>query len=260
MVPSSFVERVEVIDPNMTSPDEPVIGNHGSSDTTEQDTVSAEVVGEGGRRGVEQPGVHTDTHDGGNVSTSSDVDVSGEKSGQVTSSRDRVGSDIEEQLNIDEASTDLSGSARLQQERGTKAVAQGEETYEGESRSSFRRWVDIQHSVHDMHNIPDLLTELGSGCRSDTDTEERGNDETHGQGDDLWPDSGTGGLRPGSEIRRVGNYLISFELLKSRNERTQSEHVVEARRNGDQHLPSESAAFESGWLPKDGSHTSGSSD
>ena len=102
----------------MTSPDEPVIGNHRSCNTTEQDTISTEVVGEGGRRSVEQPGVHTDTHDGGNVSTSSDVDVSGEKSGQVTSSRDRVGSDVEEQLNIDEASTDLSGSARLQQEDG----------------------------------------------------------------------------------------------------------------------------------------------
>jgi len=114
----------------MTSPDEPVIGNHRSGNTTEQDTVSTEVVGEGGGGGVEQPGVHTDTHDGGNVSTSSDVDVSGEKSGQVTSSRDRVGSDVEEQLNIDEASTDLSGQlgySKRTGERGIKAVAQGEE-------------------------------------------------------------------------------------------------------------------------------------
>jgi hypothetical protein len=47
MVPSSFIKRVEVIDPNMTSPDEPVIGDHRSSDTTKQDTVSAEVIGEG---------------------------------------------------------------------------------------------------------------------------------------------------------------------------------------------------------------------
>jgi hypothetical protein len=87
----------------VTSPDKPVIGNHGSGDTTEQDTVGAEVVGKGSGRGVEQPGVHTDTDDGGDVTTSSDVDVSGEKGGQVTSSRDRVGSDVEEQLNVDEA-------------------------------------------------------------------------------------------------------------------------------------------------------------
>ena len=95
----------------MTSPDEPVIGNHRSGDTTEQDTVSTEVVGEGGGRCVEQPGVHTDTDDGGDVTASSNVDVSREKGGQVTSSRDRVGGDVEEQLYIDEATTDLVGSA-----------------------------------------------------------------------------------------------------------------------------------------------------
>jgi hypothetical protein len=87
----------------VTSSDKPVIGNHGSGDTTEQDTVGAEVVGEGGGRGVKEPRVHTNTDDGGDVTTSSDVDVSGEKGGQVTSSRDRVGSDVEEQLNVDEA-------------------------------------------------------------------------------------------------------------------------------------------------------------
>jgi len=65
-----------------------------------------------------------------------------------------------------------------------------------------------------MHNIPDLITELRSGCRSDTDTEERGNDETHRQSDNLWPHSGTGGLGAGSEIRRVGDYLISVERLR----------------------------------------------
>ena len=65
-----------------------------------------------------------------------------------------------------------------------------------------------------MHNIPDLFTELGSGCRSDTDTEERGNDETHGQSDDLWPNSGTGGLGAGSEIRRVGDCLVSDGRLQ----------------------------------------------
>jgi len=111
MVPSSLIKRVEVIDPDMTSPDKPVIGNHRSGDTTEQDTVGTEVVGEGGGRCVEQPGVHADTDDGGDVTTSSNVDVSGEKSGQVTSSRDRVGRDVEEQLNVDEASADLGTSA-----------------------------------------------------------------------------------------------------------------------------------------------------
>jgi len=111
MVPSSLIKRVEIIDPDVTSPDEPVIGNHRPGDTTEQDTVGTEVVGEGGGRCVKQPGVHADTDNGGDVTTSSDVDVSGEKSGQVTSSRDRVGSDVEEQLNVDEASADLGTSA-----------------------------------------------------------------------------------------------------------------------------------------------------
>jgi len=41
---------------------------------------------------------------------------------------------------------------------------------------------------------------------------------------------------------------------------TKSEHVVEAGRDGDQHLPSEGTTLESGWLTKDGSDTSGSSD
>ena len=146
MVPSSLIKRVEIIDPDVTSPDEPVIGNHRSGDTTEQDTVSAEVVGEGGGRCVEQPGVHADTDDGGDVTTSSDVDVSGEKCSQVTSSRDRVGSDVEEQLYIDEATTDLVGSACCRPGRERQAARrgrQGEETYEGQSCSSFGRWVDI---------------------------------------------------------------------------------------------------------------------
>jgi hypothetical protein len=117
VVPSRFIKRVEVVDPDVTSSDEPVIGNHRSGDTTEQDTVSAEVVGEGGGRGVEEPGVHTDTDEGGNVTTSSDVDVSGEKGGQVTSSRDRVGSDVEEQLNIDEATANLTSQHALERGR-----------------------------------------------------------------------------------------------------------------------------------------------
>lgn len=111
VVPSSLIKRVEIIDPDVTSPDEPVIGNHRSRDTTEQYTVGTEIIGEGSGRGVEEPGVHTDTDDGGDVTTSSDVDVSGEKGGQVTSSRDRVGSDVEEQLNIDEATANLDRSA-----------------------------------------------------------------------------------------------------------------------------------------------------
>lgn len=139
MVPSSFVERVKVVDSDMTSPDEPVIGNHRSGNTTEQDTVSTEVIGEGGRRGVEQPGVHTDTHDGSNVSTSSDIDVSGEKSGQVTSGRDRVRSDVEEQLNIDEASTNLSGSARLQQDAKEERDQRG-----GTGERDLRRRVPLE--------------------------------------------------------------------------------------------------------------------
>jgi hypothetical protein len=126
VVPSSLIKRIEIINPNVTSPDKPVIGDHGSGDTTEQDTVSAEVVGEGGGRGVKEPGVHTDTDDGGDVTTSSDVDVSGEKGGQVTSSRDRVGSDVEEQLNIDEATANLKGvrtemGAEDREKRLTKA-------------------------------------------------------------------------------------------------------------------------------------------
>jgi hypothetical protein len=44
------------------------------------------------------------------------------------------------------------------------------------------------------------------------------------------------------------------------NERTQGKHVVEAGRDGDQHLPSEGASLESGGLTKDGSDTSSSSD
>lgn len=91
----------------MSPPDEPVVGDHGSSDATEQDTVGTEVVGEGRRRGVEKPGVHTDTDYGGDVTTSSDIDISGEEGGQVTSSRDRVGSDVQEELDIDEAQGDL---------------------------------------------------------------------------------------------------------------------------------------------------------
>ena len=35
VVPSSFVKRVEIIDPNVTSPDEPVICDHRSGDTTQ---------------------------------------------------------------------------------------------------------------------------------------------------------------------------------------------------------------------------------
>jgi hypothetical protein len=49
VVPSSLIKRIEIINPNVTSSDKPVIGNHGSGDTTEQDTVSAEVVGKGSR-------------------------------------------------------------------------------------------------------------------------------------------------------------------------------------------------------------------
>lgn len=107
VVPPGLVERVEIVDPDVTSPDEPVIGNHGSSDTTKQDPIGAEVVGESSRRGVEEPGVHTDTNDSGDVTTSSDVDVSWEKGSQVTSSRDRVGSDVEEKLDVDETTGDL---------------------------------------------------------------------------------------------------------------------------------------------------------
>lgn len=76
MVPSRLVGSIQVVDSDMTPSDKPVIGDHGSGDTAEQNTVGAEVVGESRRRGVEEPWVHADTDDGGDVASSSDVDVS----------------------------------------------------------------------------------------------------------------------------------------------------------------------------------------
>lgn len=76
IVPSTLLDRVEVVNPDVTSSDQPVVGDHGSSDTTEQNTVGTKVVGESGGGSVQEPRVHGDTDNGCNVTTSSDVDVS----------------------------------------------------------------------------------------------------------------------------------------------------------------------------------------
>lgn len=62
----------------------------------EKDTVSAEIGAERGGRCVEQPGVHTDTNNGGNVSAPANREVSREEGGEITTGRDRVGSDVEQ--------------------------------------------------------------------------------------------------------------------------------------------------------------------
>lgn len=56
-IPSLLIERVQVVDPVVASADDPVVGDHGSSDAGEEDTVCAEVVAECGGRLVQKPWV-----------------------------------------------------------------------------------------------------------------------------------------------------------------------------------------------------------
>lgn len=80
----------------MSSSNEPVVGDHWTRNTREKNTISAEISAEGGGRRVEQPGVHADTDDGGNVSTPANREVSREEGSQITAGRNRVGSNIEQ--------------------------------------------------------------------------------------------------------------------------------------------------------------------
>lgn len=70
-----------------------------------------------------------------------------EKGSQITTCGDRVGGDVKEKLDIDESERD-----------------------ERKSSSGLGRRVDIQHSVHDVNNVPNLFTELRSRCRCNDDT------------------------------------------------------------------------------------------
>lgn len=85
-----------------------------------------------------------------------------------------------------------------------------DQTHEGEPGPCFGRWIDVEHSIHNVHYIPDLISELWCGRRSDADTKERGDDETHRKSDDLWPDGSAGCLGARGEIGRVGDFFISF--------------------------------------------------
>jgi hypothetical protein len=111
-----------------------------------------------------------------------------EESGQIASSRDRVGGDVEEELNVDEAERD-----------------------EGKTCSSLGRWVDVKHPVHDVDDIPDLFTELWGGRRSDTNTEEGGDDEARWQSDELRPYCGSRGLGSGREIGSIGDWTSQLD-------------------------------------------------
>lgn len=57
VVPALLVERVKVVDAVVTPADEPVVGDHGSGDAREKDTVCAEVVSKGSGGLVQEPRV-----------------------------------------------------------------------------------------------------------------------------------------------------------------------------------------------------------
>lgn len=80
----------------MSSSNEPIVGDHWTGDTWEKNTISTEISAESGGRCVEQPWVHADTDDGGNISTPANREVSGEQGSEIATSRDGVGSNVEQ--------------------------------------------------------------------------------------------------------------------------------------------------------------------
>lgn len=111
----------------MTSSNKPVVGDHGSCDATQQDSIGSEVVAERRARLVHQPGVHTDSHNSRDVAPTSNVDKSRHESSQVTSCTDAIRGDVEQKLNIDEPGTD-----------------------EDEAGSRSARGFVVQHAVHNL--------------------------------------------------------------------------------------------------------------